>query len=124
VVLVLHNGDLNQVTWEMRAMAGDATYEASQDVPEFPYAQYAQLLGLNGIRVDHPDQVGPAWERAFAADPPTIVEVIADADVPPIPPNVELSQVKSFTNAVPQGDPDTVGMIKQGIKGKLAEYAQ
>jgi pyruvate dehydrogenase (quinone) len=121
VVMVLHNQDLNQVTWEMRAMAGDAKYEASQDIPAFPYAQYAQLVGLHGIRVDDPDQLGDAWDQALSADRPTVLEVIADANVPPIPPHVDFSQIKSFTNAVMQGDPDNVGMIKQGIKGKVAE---
>jgi pyruvate dehydrogenase (quinone) len=124
VVMVLHNQDLNQVTWEMRAMAGDAKYEASQDIPAFPYAQYAQLIGLGGIRVDDPGQLGPAWEQALSADRPTVLEVIADAKVPPIPPHVDVSQIKSFTNAVVQGDPDTLGMIKQGIKGKIAEITK
>jgi pyruvate dehydrogenase (quinone) len=124
VVMVLHNDDLNQVTWEMRAMAGDAKYEASQDIPDFPYAQYAQLLGLNGVRVDDPNQLSSAWAQALSADRPTVLEVIADANVPPIPPHVDISQIKAFTNAVLQGDPDTAGMIKQGIKGKLAEYTK
>ena len=52
IVLVLNNRDLNQVTWEQRAMEGDPKFEGSQDLPDFPYARYAELLGLNGIRVD------------------------------------------------------------------------
>ncbi len=39
VVLVLNNRDLNQVTWEQRAMQGDPKYEASQELPDFPYAR-------------------------------------------------------------------------------------
>src|SRR5206468_2601608 len=49
IFLVLNNQDLNQVTWEMRAMEGDPKYEASQDVPNFAYADYADLVGLRGI---------------------------------------------------------------------------
>jgi pyruvate dehydrogenase (quinone) len=124
VVMVLHNQDLNQVTWEMRSMAGDPKYEASQDIPAFPYAQYAQLLGLRGIRVDDPDQLGPAWEQALSADRPAVLEVIADPNVPPIPPHIDFSQVKGFTQAALGGDPDTVGMIKEGIKGKIAEFTK
>ena len=63
VVLVLNNRDLNQVTWEQRAMSGDPKFEGSQDLPDFPYARYAELLGLKGIRVDTPDQVGPRGTR-------------------------------------------------------------
>ena len=121
VVMVLRNDDLNQVTWEMRAMAGDAKFEASQDIPGFPYAEYARLLGLGGIRVDHPEAVGRAWDQALQADRPTVLEVIADPDVPPIPPHVDLSQVKALTSAVMHGDSGTRGIIKQGIKDKVAE---
>ena len=63
VVLVLHNNDLNQVTWEQRVMSGDPKLEVSQTLPDFPYARYAELLGLKGIRVDAPEQVGAAWDR-------------------------------------------------------------
>ncbi len=54
IVLVLHNNDLSQVTWEMRAMEGIPKYEASQVLPDFDYAAYAQLVGLGGIRVSDP----------------------------------------------------------------------
>src|SRR5205085_10870285 len=68
VILVLHNNDLNQVTWEMRAMEGNPKFEASQDIPDFDYARFAEMAGLIGIRVQKPDDVGPAWERAFSAE--------------------------------------------------------
>ena len=70
IVLVLHNDDLNQVTWEQRAMEGDPRYDASQDIPDFPYARYAELCGLQGIRVDDADEIGAAWDDALAADRP------------------------------------------------------
>src|SRR4051812_38758388 len=64
VICVLHNDDLNQVTWEQRVPSGDAKLEASQTLPDFPYARYAELLGLAGFRVDSPDDVGSAWDQA------------------------------------------------------------
>ena len=57
IVLVLNNRDLNQVTWEQRAMAGDPKFEGSQDLPDFPYAGYAEMLGLRGIKVEDPDAI-------------------------------------------------------------------
>ncbi|MGH7906316.1 MAG: thiamine pyrophosphate-requiring protein, partial [Candidatus Binataceae bacterium] len=72
IVLVLHNNDLNQVTWEMRVMTGDPKFEASQDVPDFPYARYAESLGLKGIRIDRPDDIGPAWDVALSSDRPCV----------------------------------------------------
>src|SRR5438067_2236487 len=72
IVLVLNNRDLNQVTWEQRALEGDQKFEASQALPDFPYARYAELLSFTGIRVDDPDQVGSAWDEALAADRPVV----------------------------------------------------
>src|SRR3954452_13992978 len=73
IVLVLHNNDLSQVTWEQRAMEGDAKFDVSQTIPDFPYAQYAELIGLKGIRIDDPASVGDAWDEALAARAPVIV---------------------------------------------------
>jgi pyruvate dehydrogenase (quinone) len=122
VVLVLHNDDLNQVTWEQRAMEGDPKYEGSQDLPDFPYARYAQLLGLEGIRVDHPDNVGAAWDEALEADRPVVLEAITDPEVPPLPPHITVEQAKMFMSALRHGDPDAGRMIRQSFKQKLAEF--
>ena len=86
VVLVLHNGDLAEVTWEQREMEGDPRFDASQSLPDFPFAGYAELLGLRGIVVDQPGQVEAAWEAAFTADRPVLIEAIVDPDVPLLPP--------------------------------------
>lgn len=110
-ILVLNNGDLNQVTWEQRAMEGDPKLEASQNLPDFPYAGYADLLGLNGIRVDRPEDIGPAWERALSATVPTVVEMITDPDVPPLPPHISGKQAKAYLSALLQGDPDAIGTV-------------
>jgi pyruvate dehydrogenase (quinone) len=86
VVCVLHNRDLAEVTWEMREMEGDPRFAASQRLPAFPYAGYAELLGLRGIRVDDPAGVGAAWDAALAADRPVVLEAVVDAEVPLLPP--------------------------------------
>lgn len=115
-IMVLNNGDLNQVTWEQRAMAGDPKFEDSQVVPDFPYAGFADLLGLQGIRVDRPEDIGPAWERALGSDIPTVIEMITDPDVPPLPPHIQLKQAKAYASALLQGDPDSIGIIKASAK--------
>lgn len=108
LVLVLNNLDLNFVSWEQRVQEGDPRYPVSQDLPDFPYASYAELIGLRGIRVDRPDAVGPAWDRALASDVPTVVEVITDASVPPIPPHVTREQASSLLSALVKGDPEAL----------------
>jgi pyruvate dehydrogenase (quinone) len=122
IVLVLNNRDLNQVTWELRAMSGDPKFEASQDVPDFPYAKYAELLGLQGIFVDDPDEVGSAWDEAFAADRPVVLEAYTDPDVPPLPPHISFKNAKAFMSTLWKGDPNELGIIKQSTKELVEEY--
>jgi pyruvate dehydrogenase (quinone) len=121
VVLVLDNGDLNQVTWEQRVLAGDAKLEASQTLPPFDYAAFATQIGMEAIRVDAPEQVGPAWERALAASRPALIDAIVDPEVPPLPPHIRAEHAKGFARALLKGDPESGRLIRQAIKGKLAD---
>jgi pyruvate dehydrogenase (quinone) len=120
VILVLNNRDLNQVTWEQRAMVGDPKYDAAQHVPDFPFARYAEMLGLKGIMVNAPDKVGAAWDEAFAADRPCVIEAITDPDVPPLPPHISLKQATAFASSMLKGDSDTGGILTQSVKQTLA----
>jgi pyruvate dehydrogenase (quinone) len=121
IVVVLHNNDLNQVTWEQRVMAGDPKLQASQVLPDFPFARYAEVLGIKGIRVERPDQVGAAWDEALAHNGPVLFEAITDPEVPPLPPHIRFEQAKKLAKALP-GDPHSKRIIKQSLKGKLEEF--
>jgi pyruvate dehydrogenase (quinone) len=122
VVVVLHNNDLNQVTWEQRVMSGDPKLEASQTLPDFPYAEYARLLGLHGVRVDRPEDVGSGWDEALAAGRPAVLEVITDPEVPPLPPHIRFEQAEGLAKALLKGEQDRRSIIGEAIKGKLAEF--
>jgi pyruvate dehydrogenase (quinone) len=122
IVLVLNNRDLNQVTWEQRAMEGNPKFEGSQDLPDFPYARYAEMLGLKGIRVDDPEQVGPTWDEALAADRPVVVEAVTDPEVPPLPPHITLDQAKALTSALLSGDPNAGQIVRQSFRQKVGEF--
>jgi pyruvate dehydrogenase (quinone) len=121
VVLVLNNHDLNQVTWEQRVLAGDPKLEASQVLPDFPYARYAELLGLGGIRVDDPERIADAWDEALSADKPVLIEAVTDPEVPPLPPHIRFDQAKKLAKALP-GDPARGEIVAQSIKGKVQEF--
>jgi pyruvate dehydrogenase (quinone) len=121
IVLVLHNNDLNQVTWEIRAMEGEPNFPEAQDVPDFSYADYARLCGLEGIRIDDPTQIASAWDRALSADRPVVIDAITDPNVPPLPPHVTWEQGKKFMASVLKGDPDAAAYVKQGVVGKIKE---
>jgi len=113
VVLVLNNRDLNQVTWELRAMAGSPKIEAAQEVPDFPYAAFAEAIGLRGMRVDQPDQVAATWDAALSSDRPVLLEARVDPEVPPLPPHITLAQAKAFASTIWKGDPSQGHMLRQ-----------
>ncbi len=121
IVLVLHNDDLNQVTWEQRVLSGDPKLESSQVLPDFPFARYAEVLGLKGIRVERPEDVAAAWDEALAADLPVVYEAITDPEVPPLPPHIRFEQAQHMAQALASGDPHAGRIVKQSLKGKVEE---
>jgi pyruvate dehydrogenase (quinone) len=120
IFCVFNNQDLNQVTWEQRAMAGDPKYEGSQYIPDVPYHRWAELLGLVGIFCDDPEKVGEAWDRALAADRPVVLEFKVDQEVPPVPPHIMWEQGKKAAKAALH-DPERRGIAIKGFRQKLAE---
>ena len=121
IIAILHNDDLNQVTWEMRAMEGAPKFTESQVLPDVDYAGFAASLGLQAIHVDKPDEIGPAWDRALAADRPTVLDVRCDPNVPPIPPHATFEQAKDAATALLKGDPDGWSVLKEGLMTKARE---
>jgi pyruvate dehydrogenase (quinone) len=121
VICVLHNNDLNLVTWELRAMGGAPKFEESQTLPDVSYADFARGIGLEAVVVDSPDDLGSAWDRVLRADRPAVLDVHCDPEVPPIPPHATWDQIKSTTEAVLKGDPNAWRMIVQGAKTKARE---
>jgi pyruvate dehydrogenase (quinone) len=111
VVMVLNNHDLAYVTWEERVQTGDPKWESSQALPDVPYAEFARSIGLGGIRVEDPEQVGAAWETALAADRPFVLDMVTDPNVPPLPPHITLKQARHFMGALAKGDPESGSVI-------------
>jgi pyruvate dehydrogenase (quinone) len=120
IVLVLNNRDLNFVSWEQRGMEQDPKYQPSQDLPDFSYAQYAQMLGLRGIRVERSEDIAGALDQALKADRPCVLDVVADGNVPPLPPHVTRKQAQSYFAAIDKGDPDAEA-IRQAIERQASE---
>ncbi|KQV17483.1 MULTISPECIES: thiamine pyrophosphate-requiring protein [unclassified Kitasatospora] len=122
VVAVLNNRDLNQVSWEMRAMQGAPQFLPSQQLPDVDYAGFAESIGLRGLKAEQPADVEPGWEQALAADRPCLLELRTDPAVPPIPPHATWEQFRAAAAAVLRGDSDRSGMVKQGVKAKIQEF--
>jgi pyruvate dehydrogenase (quinone) len=121
VVAVLHNDDLNQVTWELRALGGSPQFLPSQRLPGFPYAGYAGSLGLHGVLAEKPEEVAPAWEEALAADRPCVVEFVTDPAVPPIPPHATWDEIEKAAEALVRGDSDRWDVVKEGFRTKVQD---
>ena len=122
VIIVLNNEDLNQVTWEQRVMSGDPKLEASQVLPAFNYAQYAEQLGLVGIRVEQTDQIIGAIEQALDAGRPALIDAVTDPEFPPLPPHIKVDQAISIAKSLSQGEPNAARIVKQAFKGKAKEF--
>jgi pyruvate dehydrogenase (quinone) len=122
IVMVLANRDLNQVTWEQRVMAGDPKYVCSQTVPKFEFASYAELIGLRGIRVEKPEEIAPAWDKALSSDRPVVYEAITDPEVPTLPPHITFEEAKKFTESMLKGDPEWRGMVRGAFRDAIESF--
>ncbi len=122
VVAVLHNNDLNQVTWEMRAMEGAPKFVPSQTIPDISYADFASALGFAAVEVHEAESIAGAWSRALGADRPTLLDVHSDPDVPPIPPHASFEQMTAAAKAMLAGDEDARGVLRTGLKQKVQEF--
>lgn len=116
IIIVLNNRDLNMVTWEQRMLSGEPKFEASQDIPDFDYARFAELAGLKGMRIDHPDQIPSALEEVLTANRPAVLDVVTDPNVPIVPPHADMAQLAKFTKALLKGDPEQAGIVRQTIR--------
>jgi pyruvate dehydrogenase (quinone) len=116
VIIVLNNRDLNMVTWEQRLQAGEPKFEASQDIPDVPYGQFAELLGLKGIRLQDPNDITTALQSLFTADRPAVLDVLVDPNVPILPPHMEASKMMNFSKAMLKGDPESQQVMRQTIR--------
>ncbi len=122
IIVVLNNRDLNQVTWEQRIMEGDPKFEGSQNIPDFPFAEYAKILGLDGIKVDKEEDIVNAIERTLQCNKPVVLEAYTDPSVPPLPPHISFKMAKAFASSMFKGDSDTWSMIKQSWKDVIESY--
>ncbi len=125
VFCIFNNEDLNQVTWEQRAMTGDPRFDGSQQLPNFPCARFAELVGMKGLYCDNGDEVGAAWDEALAStDRAVLLEVKVDREIPPLPPDITMDQALAMSSAVAADDPERWGILLKSLKGKAIEFKE
>lgn len=121
IILVLHNNDLTQVSWEMRTEDANPVWPTSQDVQSIDYAGWAELLGFTGIRVKTDSEVAGAWDAAFAHQGVTIIDAYTSKNVPPLPPHITTEFAKHTAEALLKKDPDEIGVLRDSAKALAAE---
>jgi pyruvate dehydrogenase (quinone) len=123
IVLVLNNQDLNQVTWEQRVLAGDRKLETSQVIPDFDYAGYARSLGLLGLKIEKPEQIGAVWDEALMSERPVVVEAMVDPEVPPMPPHITFEQAVNFWRSmILRRDPNSSRMLRRSLRDMIESW--
>lgn len=121
VVLVQHNDDLSQVSWEMRTEDGNPMWPGSQDVESIDYAGYAELLGFTGIRIEHDDEIDAALDRALANPGVTVIDAHVSRNVPPLPAHISREYALNTAKSLLTGDAHEVGVVVDSAKALVAE---
>ena len=121
VVCVLDNGDLAEVSWEQRETEGEPRFAASQDLPAVPYAQWAELLGLRGIRATTPAEVDAAWDTALAADRPVVIHAVVDPAVPLLPPGLPAGKVRPMYQGLAAEDTEPARRAEAHLRRERAD---
>lgn len=116
IFIVFNNQDLNQVSWEMRIEEGNPRLPMTQSIPDFPYDTFANSIGLTGIRVDKPEDLKPAFERAFSAGTPVVMNVYTSPNVEILPPHISFEEARNFGFTLLKGDPNEGGILKESVK--------
>ena len=88
-IIVVNNAASGYVKALQHLMYGEGAYQSS-DLAETNYADAANALGCNGIRVEHPDQVAAAIAAGLAhKGSPTVIDIVVTRDPAKMLPGVD-----------------------------------
>ncbi|ANF97041.1 ubiquinone-dependent pyruvate dehydrogenase [Paenibacillus bovis] len=93
-VVVFNNSALSFVELEMKA---GGYLESGTDLHQTDFAAVANALGIQGIRVEDPEELEDAVQRALAHDGPALIDVVVNRQELSMPPTITLQQAKGFS---------------------------
>ncbi|KON68653.1 pyruvate dehydrogenase [Peribacillus butanolivorans] len=93
-VVVFNNNALGFVELEMKS-SGYLETGTGLENPNF--ADVAQAMGIEGIRVEDPADLENAVKRAFAHNGPVVLDVVVNRQELSLPPSIKLEQAQGFT---------------------------
>jgi pyruvate dehydrogenase (quinone) len=121
VVCVLNNRDLAEVSWEQRETEGEPRFVTSQQLPDVPYARWAELLGLRGIRATTPQEVEAAWDEALSADRPVVIDAVTDPAIPLLPPLQPSDKIAPMYAGLAAEDGDLARRAEKHLRRERAD---
>jgi pyruvate dehydrogenase (quinone) len=93
-IVVFDNSALAFVELEMMS-AGIPTFGTDLNNPDF--AAVARAIGIHGVRVERPSELGPALQEAFEHDGPALIDVLTVRQELSVPPHVTFSEMKGVS---------------------------
>jgi pyruvate dehydrogenase (quinone) len=121
IVIVMHNDDLAQVSWEMRTEDGNPVWRASQDVESVDYAGWTRLLGFNGITVTKDEDAAAAVEAALGHRGVTVIDDHVTRNAPPLPPKITKEYRNNTIKSFAKGDPLAPQVLIDSAEGLVTE---
>ncbi|MBV8949483.1 MAG: pyruvate oxidase, partial [Actinobacteria bacterium] len=118
-VVVCNNGALAQILWEQMVL-GYPEFGVRYERPA-NFAPWAEACGGFGARVEHPGDLEAAVRGAFAYPGPALVDVLVNADEPPLPGKVQYEQAKHFAQAFLRGQPRKATIASTLFRDKIEE---
>jgi pyruvate dehydrogenase (quinone) len=93
-VVVFNNGALGFIELEQKS-TGFLTFGTELQNPNF--AAMAEAIGMRGIRLEDPAEVGEGIAAALAHDGPVLVDAVVNRTELAMPPSITLEMAKGFT---------------------------
>jgi pyruvate dehydrogenase (quinone) len=112
-LVVLNNRQFAFVNLEME-VAGLPVDPAVTGVVNMDFVQYANACGVNALRVERVEQLGPALDQAIATDGPFLLDVVTTPALLVMPPRVTLDEATGFA----------LSKVREGLLGLEGDHAQ
>jgi acetolactate synthase-1/2/3 large subunit len=83
ITVINNNSSGNQSKRGFDRVYGGAQTERSRELWTFTktnFAQLAETIGAIGLRVERPEDLGPAIEKALDVDLPVVIDAVTDID--------------------------------------------
>jgi len=107
-ILLFNNSALGMVKLEMEA-AGLPDWQTDLKNPNF--ARLAEAIGIMGIRIENPNDIGSGIQKALEHSGPALIDAVTDPNALSLPPHITADQVDGFG----------IAMMKLVLSGHIDE---